>query len=80
MIVELEMFWSDMKEGKWMKTSLIFSASIGTPRSCARSVHRQDYDVDAATKLHSCWHSFNLIFFMQSINSVCKRESTDEPS
>lgn len=62
MIVELKMFWSDMKEGKWVKTSLISSASIGRPRSCMPSVHGQDYNMDAVMKLHSCWHSLNLIF------------------
>lgn len=54
MIIELKMFWSDMKEGKQMKTSLISSGSIGRPRSCTLSVRRQDYDMDAVMKLRSC--------------------------
>jgi len=60
--VELYMFWSDMKGGKWMKTSLISSVSTGRPRSWMPSVHRQDYDMDIVVKLHSCWHRLSLIF------------------
>lgn len=61
------------------ENQLNFPSTHRRPRSCTLPVHRQDYNTDAVMKLHSCWHSFNLIS-VADITSVWKKESRNELS